>query len=125
LTPPEHRRLLGIPHAGAARLAGIVVLDASNETSDLVQVAPLALSALNETLMAARDIPGQRLYLTDRLGLVGGACLSAGPALVEPVRGALLKQPAVRLGVHDARQLSRAPIWTLLLDHLPVLVTPP
>jgi hypothetical protein len=125
LSPAEHRHLLGIPHAGPATLAGTVVLDMSNEMSDAVQVVPLAPSALNETLVAARDIPGQRLYLTDLLGLVGGACLSAGPALVEPVPGPLLKQPAVRLELGDPHQLPRAPIWTPVRDHLPALMTPP
>lgn len=120
LTPPEHRRLVDVPHAGPAALSAVVLITpAADQQLDVVVEAVDAVT-LCGAVEEAGQVPAQMLYLLDVLGLIGENILDG----VKPHRGVFARLnavPAACLRVRDPSLLGSVALWEPLATRLPML----
>ncbi|GAA4236839.1 hypothetical protein FHR32_006102 [Streptosporangium album] len=120
-TPHEHRAVLG---CAPPTPLGVVVhvtadLDPGGAAGRVAWATPLEAAEVDAVMTRAADVPAQRLYSTDLLGLTGG------PSLVRVDRpdlgwDTMLGGAAgARLTLDDLRALPQAPVWEALSVWLP------
>ncbi|WP_344921474.1 hypothetical protein [Streptosporangium oxazolinicum] len=119
-TPGEHRAI--VDWAPPARLGAVVhvVPSPDEETGRSPRAVELESAEAEAVLAGAADVPGQRLYSTDLLGVTGGPPPGQikwpAPNWVDVLAGV----PAVRLMVPHLRDLPHAPVWEALAKILEV-----
>ncbi|WP_282698292.1 hypothetical protein [Streptomyces sp. CC208A] len=117
-TPAEHRAALGISYSPPVRLGAVVVVDGSGAAGEGVRVREAGAGVLERAVAGAADITDQMVYVSDPLGLMGGARLADQSAGMGPVDGLLSGVPAAVLRV-AVEQLSTAPVWRALEGVVP------
>lgn len=124
LTPREHRAV--VDHAPPLRLGAVVQVTSAAEQCDgpgtVVQAAPLDEAELEAVVARAADVPAQRLYSSDLLGLAGGPPPGRFDRPTHGWETVLAGVPAVRLTVRHLRELPRAPVWEALSAWLPGVI---
>ncbi|MEU9887569.1 hypothetical protein [Sphaerisporangium sp. NPDC051011] len=113
LAPAEHRATLG--YARPTRLGAVVHVTTGVNPAGSDQVAwaaPMDKAGLGAVMADAADIPAQRLYSTDLLGVTGGPRRVDWPELGWDTT--LSGTVGARLTLADLRTLPDAPVWEAL-----------
>lgn len=131
LTPPEHRTTLGITYSPPVPLGTVVSLvsgtpdaagtDARGAGRRALQVCHLDRDAVARARVEALDVPRQRLFTSDLLGLTGGPRATSPSATGVDVAGLLSRAPGALLRIMDPEALSTAPVWDELAQFVPGL----
>lgn len=110
----EHRSL-GIDHAPPAPLGSVVHVRPG--VGKALAAHPWSSQSWAAAEASASDIPVQRLYTSDLLGLMGG------PATLDPDDrpGVFAEAAGVELVVPDPTGLPTAPVWETLAEALPLM----
>ncbi|WP_327378818.1 hypothetical protein OG393_33440 (plasmid) [Streptomyces sp. NBC_01216] len=117
-TPIEHRAALGISYSPPVRLGAVVVVDGSGAAGEGVRVREAGDGVLELAVVGAADITEQMVYVSDPLGVMGGARLADQSAGMGPVEGLFSGVPAAVLRV-AVEQLPTAPVWRALEGVVP------
>ncbi|WP_141925485.1 phosphoenolpyruvate carboxykinase (ATP) [Haloactinospora alba] len=118
-TPAEHRFMLGMDHSPPVPLGALVCLRPHSSAVDPVVHASVLAAPSRESFVAkAADVPAQRLFVSDLVGLMGGLRSALGEESFE-MEERLWEVPAVLLTVGDAVRLAHAPVWEVLAPLLP------
>lgn len=129
LTRPEHRTALGINYSPPVRLGSVVsvISDAAGAADGAgrraVQVCRLDRDVLARARVEALDVPRQRLFTSDLLGLTGGPRTTSLSDTGVDVAGLLSRAPGALLRIADPAALSTAPVWNELAAFVPGLAT--
>jgi hypothetical protein len=120
LTPPEHRRTLGVGYSPPVPL-GAVISIALAGSSVRVHASPLERDALTSVVEKALDVPSQRLFTGDLLGLTGSGSTAPPTDATSSVLRLLSRKPGVQLTVGDPVSLPTVAVWRELSAILPLL----
>ena len=114
-SPAEHRAAFGMAYSLPVPLGALVCVKSGVHAADPVAAQASVLGATaRETFVAkAADVPAQRLFVSDLVGLTGGPPPSRNGAVFD-TDGRLCEVPAVLLTVGDLFGLTRAPVWEAL-----------
>lgn len=130
LTPPEHRVALGVTYSPPVPLGSVVcvVSGSAGAAADgvgrrAVQVCHLDWDVLARAQVEALDVPRQRLFTSDLLGLTGGSRATSPSGTGVDVAGLLSRAPGALLRIVDPEALSTVPVWDELAAFVPGLAT--
>ncbi|AOR35789.1 hypothetical protein BFF78_36180 [Streptomyces fodineus] len=119
LTPAEHRTALGVTYSPPLPLGMVVVIARTDAPqAPAVRAVPLDRDALASAAAEALDVPAQRLFTSDLLGLTGGPRTS-GSADADDVARELSEVPGALLRVGDPTMVPTAPVWDALIGLVP------
>ncbi|WP_329453651.1 hypothetical protein OG894_44845 (plasmid) [Streptomyces sp. NBC_01724] len=114
-TPAQHRAALGIAYSPPVPLGAVVIVDGDAAAGEGVRADA---DVLERAVARAAHVPQQLLYVSDPLGLMGGARLADQAAGVPALEGLLTSVPSAVLPV-AVEQLQSAPVWRALEDVVP------
>ncbi|MFE9250917.1 hypothetical protein [Streptomyces sp. NPDC007088] len=112
-TPTQHRTALGIAYSPPVPFGAVVDGDEASGQS-----ARADAGMLQRAVARAAHVPQQLLYVSDPLGLMGGARLADQVAGAGQLEGLMSGVPAAVLRV-AVEQLRSAPVWRALQDVVP------
>ncbi|MFF5304765.1 hypothetical protein ACFY5F_35950 [Streptomyces sp. NPDC013161] len=122
LTPPEHRQALGIGYSPPVPLGAVInIALGANSGSSSVHASPLERDALTSVVEKALDIPSQRHFTSDLLGLTGSGNTAPPTDATSSVLRLLSRKPGVHLTVGDPVALPTVAVWRELSAILPSL----
>ncbi|MCM2431093.1 hypothetical protein [Streptomyces sp. RKAG337] len=114
-TPAQHRAALGIAYSPPVPLGAVVIVDGDAAAGEGVRADA---GMLQRAVARAAHVPQQLLYVSDPLGLMGGARLADQVAGAGQLEGLMSGVPAAVLRV-AVEQLRSAPVWRALQDVVP------
>ncbi|MGW4550046.1 hypothetical protein ACWEN4_27425 [Streptomyces violaceorubidus] len=114
-TPAQHRAALGIAYSPPVPLGAVVIVDGD---ADAVEGVRADAGMLHRAVVRAAHVPQQLLYVSDPLGLMGGARLADQVAGAGQLEGLMSGVPAAVLRV-AVEHLQSAPVWRALQDVIP------
>lgn len=123
LAPAEHRTALGVTYSPPVPLGMVVsIVPVDDPRVPAVHAMRLAQDDLITAATEAQDVPAQRLYTSDLLGLTGGPRTSDLADAAGDVAGLLSRVPGALLRVGDPAALPTAPVWDALSGLVPDVV---
>ncbi|MFE8018049.1 hypothetical protein ACFU3O_35580 [Streptomyces antibioticus] len=123
LTPAEHRTTLGVTYSPPVPLGTVVsIVPTDDPQASAVHAVSLAQDGLIAAASEALDLPAQRLYTSDLLGLTGGPRTSGTASTADEVAAVLSRVPGALLCVGDPTALPTAPVWDALSGLVPGVV---
>ncbi|MEU5661965.1 hypothetical protein [Streptomyces longwoodensis] len=114
-TPAQHRAALGIAYSPPVPLGAVVIVDGDEASGEGVRADA---GMLQRAVTRAAHVPQQLLYVSDPLGLMGGARLADQVAGAGQLKGLMSGVPAAVLRV-AVEHLRSAPVWRALEDVIP------
>ena len=122
LTPREHRDALGVSHSGPVPLGAMAVIDTTGSVrTDGVRALRLGEEELLPAVVTALDLPVQRLFTSDLLGLAGGSGGGDAACADEDVMALLSRVSGALVRVDDPANLPTVPVWDELVGLVPGL----
>ncbi|MFJ8602282.1 hypothetical protein ACIREM_26925 [Streptomyces shenzhenensis] len=123
LAPAEHRTALGVTYSPPVPLGMVVSIAPTDDPgTPALHVVSLDQEALVSAAARALDVPAQRLFTSDLLGLTGGPRTSGPAGAAGDVAGLLSGVPGALLRVGAPAALPTAPVWDALNGLVPGLV---
>ncbi|MET9104803.1 hypothetical protein [Streptomyces antibioticus] len=115
LTPAEHRTALGVTYSPPVPLGMVVSIEPmADPWAPAVHAVRLAQDDVIAAAAEAQDVPAQRLYTSDLLGLTGGPRTSGLVGAAGEVARLLSRVPGALLRLGDPAALPTAPVWDAL-----------